>query len=65
MKASEIVTFVNSVIEQCGDIDVKVQAEGTNGNSQVTGFWTRVIPATGERVLIVCHKDAQLKQRGQ
>jgi hypothetical protein len=59
MKASEIVTFVNDVIEQHGDINVNVQTDGRSGNSQVTGFWVRLIPETGERVLIVCHKAAQ------
>jgi hypothetical protein len=59
MKVSEVVTFLNNVIEEHGDINVNAQSDATSGTSQVTGFWTRVIPETGERVLIVCHKQAQ------
>ncbi len=60
MKASEIVTFVNDVIETHGDITVNAQTDASSGTSEVTGFWIRQIPATGERVLIVCHKEASI-----
>lgn len=62
MKASELVTFVNNVIEQHGDIDVNAQIDMVTSSSRVTGFWVRLIPETGERVLVISHTYAQ-KQR--
>jgi hypothetical protein len=59
MKASQIVAFITNVINEHGDINVNAQTDPSSGTSEVTGFWTRVIPETGERVLIVCHKNAQ------
>lgn len=58
MRASEIVTFINAVIEEHGDIKVTAESDMSNGGRPVTGFWTPIDPATGERVLIVCFKDA-------
>ena len=59
MKARELVKFMNSVIEQHGDMNVNVQTDPESGTSQVTGIWTRIVPVTGRRVLVVCHKNAQ------
>ncbi len=63
MKASEIVKFINATIEKHGDMKVVAQTETDLRDSRVTGFWTKVVPATGEMVLVVCHNDAREARR--
>ncbi len=60
MKTSVIVAFINDVIEKHRNLDVTIQIDTTNHTSPVIGFLTQVIPETGKRVLVICHKDTQV-----
>lgn len=42
MKISKVVEFLEKTQESHGDIEIQA----------ITGFWVRVIPATGERVVV-------------
>ena len=49
MKVSEVIEFLEYVKETDGDIKVE----------SITGFWTRTVPSTGERILVASVGDGK------
>lgn len=49
MKISDVIDFLEGVKIQDGDLKIQ----------EVTGFWIRQIPRTGERVVVFAVGDAQ------
>lgn len=47
MKISRVIAFLEKVKEQDGDLEVET----------ITGFWTRTVPSTGERVVVCAVGD--------
>lgn len=49
MKISRVVTFLESIKDRDGDVEIQT----------ITGFWVKTIPATGERVVVCAVGDGK------
>ena len=56
MRISELVTFLERIQEQDGDLEILAVTDRYMAKS-VTGMWLRARPSTGERVVMLSTGD--------